>query len=592
MNGSDRDFTELARLIGELCDERIEPAELERLEAMLRDDPAAQRFYHECVALRVDLAWMPIEVGQAAPSAPQRPDGVVPMHRSWQRWVVGSAAVAAVAALAACLLLALGLMGPDTQSAAAAEEARVVALIGEAGLISPAGNMVPLTEGEVVAPGQIVTTGREDSVITLEYPDAMRVTLGTDSLAQLPAAPKKTVKDAQRVFLFRGFLRAELPKTQTAGSLVLASAHAEVAAEGRQVDFWASPESTRVESDEGRLKLTRRADRHVVDVQTGTYLVVSRERAELKPQPLPAATKPRLVLREGTGPLRSIAFSPDGKLLATGGWKGEVKFWNTRTGATTRPALVASKQPIRAIAFGPGGKLLVTGVDEKDRLKLWDLDSRGPARLLKGHRARIHALAFADDGTLVSLAGNPQFAEIKSWDSRAAAFRADLAGHALRVNDGALSKDGQTLATASRDGTVKIWDVRKESVVRTLVPHQGEVFAVALSDDGALLASGGRDGTVAIWDVATGQERRRWQAIPRGIKSLAFSPDGAWLASAGDHPDAKLWDVSTGRELAAFRSLGHATCAVRFSPDGRTLAVADWAATVTLWDVPRRDVVH
>jgi dipeptidyl aminopeptidase/acylaminoacyl peptidase len=585
MNSDKRDFAELAELIDQLGDDTIAPDDLARLEAMLLDNPAAQRFYHEYVALGVDLSWMPID---ASPSLPQTAPLAVsaPRRRRWA-WLTGSVAAAA---MAACVLVALGLFGPTPPPPPGSSEdgARVVALFGEVGLISAAGNMQPLAEGEQVAPGQIVSTGREDSLVTLEYPNATRVTLGTDSLAQLPGAAKAAPNAGQRVFLFRGFLRAELPAVLPTIPLVLASAHAEVAAEGRQVNFWAWPDQTRVESPQGKLKLTRRADRHTVDVQTGSYVIVSAETPEIKPQRLPAATKPRLVLREGTGPVHSIAFTPDGQGIATGGWKGEVKFWDVRSGALTRPVLAVSKQPIRALAVSPNGKLLATAVDEKDRLKLWDLEATGPARALKGHRTRIHAFAFAPDGTLFSIAGNPQLAEMKRWDPATYALAADLTGHEKRINDGAISQDGQTLVTAGLDRTVKIWNAAEGKVVRTLGPQQGEIFAVALSRDGTTLASGGRDGSVTLWDVATGQERRRWQATPRGVKSLAFSPDGSILASAGDHPDAKLWDVATGRELAAFRSLGHAACAVRFSPDGRTLAVADWAAAVTLWDVPSR----
>ncbi len=286
------------------------------------------------------------------------------MHdrRGWQKWLVGSAVAAA---LAASVLIALVVLAPSDQRPAPAEDgqARVVALIGEVGLISSAGNMTPLAEGEQVAPGQIVTTGREDSLVTLEYPDATRVTLGTDTLAQLPGGASAgganaTAKAGQRLFLFKGFVRAEMPAIPSGTPLTLASAHAEVAAAGRQVNVWASSEHTRVESEQGALKLTRRGDRKTVDMQTGSFVIVSAEQREVKPQPLPAATRPRLVLREGTGPVHALAFTADGQTLATGGWKGEVKLWDLRTGELRRAPLQVSKQPIRA---GAGSRRQAAG---------------------------------------------------------------------------------------------------------------------------------------------------------------------------------------------------------------------------------------
>jgi WD40 repeat protein len=598
---------ELAHLVGLLCEDDIAPEELAQLEAMLLDNPETQRLYHELVAVRVDLTWTPIAAATAAAPA-AAPEGaaeprVVPARSITRRgWYI-----AATAALAASVLLAAWLLSPGGNpphgELPAADHAQVVAVYGDVRLVSLNGEMQSLVEGQAIGPGQIVSTGREESVVTLEYPDATRLILGTDSLAQLPSEPAdvagpgradvgdgaRTITErARRVFLFRGFLRAEMPAQPATPTLVLASAHAEVATGGSEVNFWTSAEETRVESDKGRLKLTRRGDKQAVDMLTDSFVVVAPERADLKPQPLPARMKPRLTFKEGSGPVVAIAFAPDGQTLAVGGCKGQVQFVDLHSGKSTRAPLNVAKHPVRALAYtSTNGKTLAIAADEKERLKLWDLTSDAPGRATKGPRTMIRGLVcFGDLPVLASGGGNKEAGELKFWHARSGAPRADLAGHGQRIMDVAVSGDGKLLATASKDRSARLWDTATAMLLRILPAQQGELLAIAVTYDGQLVATGGQDGTVTLWDSTTGEERRRWHVNPRAVRSLAFSPDGRLLATAADHPAAKLWEVATGREVAALRSQGHVGCAVRFSPDGRSLAVADMSGHVTLWDVP------
>jgi WD40 repeat protein len=601
----DKHRAEIARLTGLLCEGIIAPAELERLEALLLNNPESQRVYHQLVALRVDLSWTPVDVmATAAPVPLIRAPG----RRAWKKWLARGTIVATAMAAAIVLAVWLFVPPPPDDSPAAHQEgaAQVVALYGEAKIVSPSGDMRALSEGQEVAPGQIVSTGTDDCVVTLEYPDATRLILGADTLAQLPAggaerefgagralgpgAPNPPAA-SRRVFLFKGFLRAEVPghaQAETRGDgLLLASAHAEVAAAASFVNFWTSAAETRVESERGQLKLTRRSDRHAVDVLTNSYVVVTPEQPELKPLPMPVAHKPRRVFKEGNGPVVSLAFTADGKMLAVGGWKGQVQFLDVQTGEPARAPLRVANKTIRALAFSPNRRLLATAADEKERIKVWDLASDAPARVLKAQRTMVRGLAFAGKpAVLVSGAGNNQVGELRLWQPRTGAKQSELAGHGMRVMDVAVAGDGKLLATVSKDRTARIWDVPGARLLRTLPAQQRELLAVALTRDGQTVATAGQDGSVVLWDPHTGEERRRWQANSRAVKSLAFSPDGRLLATAGNHPAAKLWDTATGNEVAAFRCRGHVGCVVRFTPDGRTLAVADWSGHVTFWDVP------
>jgi WD40 repeat protein len=596
-SGSD-ERGELARLVGLLGEDTISPDEMARLEAMLHDNPQTQRLYHELVALRVDLSWTPIDVTPA--EMPTRP---ITTPRNSRRFWYAAATVALAASVLFVLWLQSPRVAPDVVSPAG-DHAQVVAVYGDVRLVSANGEMQPVAEGQDVAPGQIVSTGREDSLVTLEYPDATRLILGTDSLAQLPSEPTATspttrpkdsddgaaslAERAKRVFLFRGFIRAELPAKTSATSLVLASAHAEVATRGSEVNFWTSAEQTRVESEKGRLKLTRRGDKRAVDMLTESFVVVAPEHADLRPQPLPASMKPRLTFKEGTGPVASIAFTPNGETLAVGGCKGQVQFLDVRSGKTARPPLNVAKHPVRGLAYTSAeAKTLAIAADEKERLKLWDLTTDAPTRSPKGPRTMIRGLvSIAEYGLLASAGGNNQVGDLKLWHVRTGTLQADLPGHSQRLMDVAVSGDGKLLASVAKDRSARLWNVSTGKLLRILPAQQGELLAVAVSYDGRMVATGGQDGTVTLWDPATGEELRRWHVNPRAVRSLAFSPDGRLLATAADHPAAKLWEAATGRELASLRSQGHVGCAVRFSPDGRTLAVADMSGHVTLWDVP------
>jgi hypothetical protein len=494
-----------------------------------------------------------------------------------------------VSALAAAVLVAV-LLWPaqEERSLPPTAQARVIELFGEAKVITASGEVVPLVAGQEVGQGNILSTGKEDSFVSLRYPDSTRLELSADTTVQLPGRGKARASEGKRVFLFQGFLRAVLPRQQGA-PLILANPQVEVSAGGSRVSFWSLPDETRIESEEGQLRLTRRSDGKAVDVRGRSYTVVSADVPDLLSRPLPALhTRPRAELDEGTGPVLSLAFTPGGEFLVTGGWKGQVKFWDPATGKLAGKPLEAHKQSIRGLAFSRDGKVLATAAAERERLKLWEPVSGAQLGLLKGQRTNPMCLAFAPAGaTLVAVGGNNvKGGEIKLWDALSGTVRADLSGHVKQILAAAFSPDGKVLATGSRDNTIRLWDVATGKELHVIVAGQRQVWALAFSPDGKLLASGGHNGTVKFWDPATGAQRLQFKAFPRVVKSLAFAPNGQALAVAGDHPAVKLFDPANGKELTSFRGHSYSVCAVRFAPDGRTLATAGWDGMVRLWDLP------
>jgi RNA polymerase sigma factor (sigma-70 family) len=290
------------------------------------------------------------------------------------------------------------------------------------------------------------------------------------------------------------------------------------------------------------------------------------------------------------GPVTAVAFAPGGQTLASGSDDGTVRLWAVRTGTELRT--LTHGQPktdrtggVQALAFSPDGSVLASGGAD-GTIRLWDAASGKPLRRLTGHRWWVVCLAFAPDGK--TLASGSWDGTVRLWDVATGAERLPFDEHQSSLR-AALSPDGSLLATASFDGTIRLWDLSAGKKRLTFRGHEGGVHSVTFSPDGRALASGGRDLVVRLWDVATGREVRQLEGHEKtrsydDVSSVAFSPDGKVLASAGSHDRTiRFWDTATGRELRRVRQDG--TSAAVFSPDGKTLAAGGWDGKIHLWDV-------
>ena len=294
-----------------------------------------------------------------------------------------------------------------------------------------------------------------------------------------------------------------------------------------------------------------------------------------------------------------VAFAPDGKTLATGCHDGVIMLWDVTTGAelarlqpTSEPGAAARAlargeiEYISGLAISPDGKMLASD-GKRDHINLWDLTRRQLLRTIPNAAAGISRVAFSPDGKTLAWGGPspvPGKAHgIQFWDLAANRFASPLPAEEQWRI--AYSRDGRLLVSAGRDNAIKLWELETGKLKKNLTGHSGSLDSVALSPDAGTVVSGGVDGSVRLWDAGSGQERAGGPTAHwDAALSVAVTPDGRSVLIGGRDGAIRSVDLATGELLRRFAALGDRPDTLAFAPDGTRAAVGR-GVTVDVYDV-------
>ncbi|MBK8784597.1 MAG: WD40 repeat domain-containing protein [Anaerolineales bacterium] len=298
----------------------------------------------------------------------------------------------------------------------------------------------------------------------------------------------------------------------------------------------------------------------------------------------------------------SIVFSPDNKTLASVDTENNIFLWNLTTHQALRSPIVEDTDRISTIVFSPDSKTLLSGTWE-DTIKFWDVETGqaiGP--ILFAHTDGVVSLAFSFDGKILASGG---WQNIVLWDvSTRQPIGQPLIGHSEPINSLAFSPDGKMLASGGDDNIIILWNLEtSQAIGQPLRAHIGVVYSVAFSQDGRTLASGSSDKTIILWDMETRQPiGQPLIGHTSDVFHVDFSPDGNTVVSNGADDTIILWDRTKLPEIGQrFTKLIGSVNSVAFSPDGTLLASASCATEteyyecvqgeILLWDLGTAKVV-
>ncbi len=314
----------------------------------------------------------------------------------------------------------------------------------------------------------------------------------------------------------------------------------------------------------------------------GKTLAVGRRDSVVSLWDIATGRQEKLLEAGDGGRLFGIAFAPDGKSLALGS-RTITRLWDIASGKELRqfghPITdeVTSHNNDETLAFSPDGSLLATG---GKNIRIWDTATGKEVRSFGEGRRRVTSVAFLDRKVL-AVGGGDQ--EIHLWDMTTGTEARTQIGHQDRVQCVAFARDGQTVATGGADRMVFLWDAKTGALLRPLAGHDGGITAVDCRGDGRQVASADTGGIVRVWETATGKELHRFEAHQHWVTALAFSPDGKALASAGRDGRLRLYDIAKEREIHDFPKHEGGVTALAFSHDGKFMASGAGNGQVRIW---------
>ncbi len=321
--------------------------------------------------------------------------------------------------------------------------------------------------------------------------------------------------------------------------------------------------------------------------------------------------------------VEALAIDSKGERFATGGWNGKARIWSLKN-ATLNYTLDHKCDYVYAVAFSPDGKFLATGSNNKDNsIQLWDCETGMPVRAFYGHSDKVVSVVFSKDGKRLLTGSHDKTARIWNVDEPESKLKPrSFRGHSSWVLSAAFSPDESQIVTTGYDGTAVVYNVAdsedevknksKKVTLRPFAGHQGPVYSATFSPDGKSVVSAGYDGRILVWkpeeveryDFSKLKERKKGETVKiipdpkitrefkghsKPVYSVKFSADGKLLVSCGQDSTVRVWDFETGAPRTSFQSdgvirgHGEEVTAALFLPDGNKLLSAGHDKSVREW---------
>ncbi len=273
-----------------------------------------------------------------------------------------------------------------------------------------------------------------------------------------------------------------------------------------------------------------------------------------------------------------IKFSPDGTQIASTG-ENVIEIWDAASGKLVK-SLKGHRDTINGIAYSPDGKRLASAGGD-NTVRIWDVKTGKPLFVLERRSSMVKDVAFSPDGK--QLVSGVDFCEIDLWDALKGTHIRTLGESTEGAQSVAFHPNGKLVASASSKKVVKLWDLATGKLTKEFTGHTDVVRGIAFNPDGKSLVSSSEE-AVKLWDVATA--KLVWSSKTESGGQVLFSPDGKWIASL-DTPRIRIWDSATGVQVRTINGPHFPIESLAFGPDGKHLATGHIGNEIRVWDLSR-----